>query len=211
MLDHDCSTTAAESRYGYCRCGCGKLTTPYTETRRKNGVLVAVKGEPRQYIQSHHFCRPLAQRFWEKVNRAGPDDCWVWSGARDAGGYGLIYLDGKHVLAHRIAYKMQPGAEPGDQDVLHRCDNPPCQNAGHLFLGTQADNNADMFSKGRHANPRGSRHGNAKLTEHLVIVIRQRYRAGGITQRELAAEYGVSQGAIFFAIHGHNWSQVALQ
>ena len=101
---------------------------------------------------------PLEERFWSGVDRRGPDECWNWTRARQTRGlkYGIIgigsRLDGskRAVLAHRLAWQLTHGplARQGLK-VLHRCDNPLCCNPAHLFLGTQADNVADMFSKGR--------------------------------------------------------------
>lgn len=84
--------------------------------------------------------------FWSKVDRSGgPDACWQWLGFRDRIGYGHF----SHKLAHRIAWIARFGGIPEGQQVLHHCDNPPCCNSRHLFLGTQADNMRDCVAKGR--------------------------------------------------------------
>src|SRR5947209_19812053 len=95
---------------------------------------------------------PLDVRFWRRVVVAGADDCWVWTGARSKSGYGRIGADRpRRVLqAHRVAYELTNGVHlPPEDCVLHRCDNPPCCNPAHLFLGDRAVNNADMDAKGR--------------------------------------------------------------
>ena len=101
--------------------------------------------------------RPLAERFWEKVDRSGGTDaCWPWIGAIGVHGYGRVNLDGRSTgIASRVAWTLTFG-DPGDLGVLHRCDNPPCCNPAHLFLGTQLDNSRDMVAKGRAAWQRAS-------------------------------------------------------
>lgn len=94
--------------------------------------------------------RPLAERFWEKVQRS--DGCWTWTACRNALGYGSIQYGKprKVVLAHRVAWELAHGAPPGrDVEVCHSCDNPSCVRPDHLFLGTHLDNMRDMYAKGR--------------------------------------------------------------
>ena len=94
--------------------------------------------------------RPLAERFWEKVDRSGgPGSCWPFGGSRSGKGYGRLSVPGTHgETASRVAYRMSVG-ELGDLQVPHKCDNPPCCNPDHLFLGTPLDNMRDMAAKGR--------------------------------------------------------------
>lgn len=99
------------------------------------------------------FAIPIEERFWGKVNRIGFEECWEWMAARDPNGYGRI--GGKRPraeLAHRVAYRLTRGDIPLGLHVCHSCDNPPCCNPNHLFLGTDLDNNRDMRAKGRDAN-----------------------------------------------------------
>lgn len=110
--------------------------------------------------------RPVLDRFWDKVSTTpSSDDCWPWTEKTFAFGYGAFW-DGTHTMhAHRFLYIAINGPIPDDRFVCHRCDNPPCCNPGHLFLGTPKDNADDMVSKGRYeterrdqARPRGDAH-----------------------------------------------------
>lgn len=89
------------------------------------------------------------ERFWSKVNKT--DECWLWTRGRTKQGYGTFSLDGKTHNAHRLAWLFTYG-DPGELQVLHRCDNPPCVRPDHLFLGTVADNMKDRDAKGRNGH-----------------------------------------------------------
>lgn len=88
--------------------------------------------------------------FWEKVDRSGgPDTCWLWMGGRNDQGYGIAQFNGKIIGAHRLSYMIANGEIPYGFLVCHHCDTPACVNPSHLWLGTQKDNLADSFAKGR--------------------------------------------------------------
>ena len=99
--------------------------------------------------------KSTAERFWAKVDRSdGPDACWPWTGHRARRGYGQFKMFGRSVPAHRVAWELTNGPIPpgdhfGTMCACHRCDNPPCCNPTHLFLGSMADNVADRDAKGR--------------------------------------------------------------
>lgn len=94
--------------------------------------------------------RSFEERFWERVDRSGgPGACHPWTRAKTPRGYGAVTWHNRSQRAHRMAWIITYGPIPAGLNVLHRCDNPPCCNSAHLFLGTAADNNADMRAKGR--------------------------------------------------------------
>jgi len=155
---------------------------------------------------------PAVDRFWPKVAKREPNDCWEWSGARDPNGYGRFYHGrGSYKLSHRVAWELINGVIPGPSGllgmyVLHRCDNPPCCNPGHLFLGTHTDNMADMARKGRHADHRGERSSVSKLTLASVNAIRARLATGLETNTAIALDYGVYNSTISMIKHRKRWN-----
>jgi hypothetical protein len=89
------------------------------------------------------------QRLMEKIEIDESTQCWNWTGAINANGYGNFFLDGKYIAAHRASYQIHKGPIPAFNFVLHGCDNPRCINPEHLFVGTQKDNMDDMTNKNR--------------------------------------------------------------
>ncbi len=145
--------------------------------------------------------------FWSRMNKAGPTTCWEWSGKRNREGYGQLEIAGKYVRAHRIAWEKANGPISPGMLVCHRCDNPPCCNPAHLFLGTNAENMGDMASKGRAVSnpPRGVNQHSHKLTEDDVRAIRS---SVGISQKALGLKYGVSQPTINSIVRRKYWAHV---
>lgn len=168
---------------------------------------------------------PLAERFWAKVDRRGPAECWPWLATKNNHGYGMLWAGkakGYKTLAHRISYELHFGLVPeGDGHhgtvVMHTCDNPGCVNPGHLTLGTQGANMADKHAKGRARwghNPnnrppimRGSAHGQAKLTEDKVRELRIQW-ASGVSLRQTARETGLDRKTLMRVKNGTGWRHV---
>jgi len=150
------------------------------------------------------------ERFWLKVDTSsGLGACWPWTGSLHTLGYGHVGIEGKLQKAHRVAWALanNDGMLP-DMCVLHTCDNRRCCNPAHLWLGTQADNMADMKAKGRRKNiGLGSANGRAVLNEDDVQVIRQRLRSGESQQR-IADAYGVYQTTISGIKIGRLWAHL---
>lgn len=170
---------------------------------------------PCPYCGSLSELEQTVARFWSKVQKT--DTCWVWSGARNSGGYGQFKFDGKQQAASRVSYVLAHGPiEPG-LFVCHRCDNRACVRPDHLFLGTPQDNRDDCERKGRHAigartrpetRAKGEQHARARLTDEKVREIRRRLEAGD-SLGFLAARFGVTKVAIRFIGMRRTWKHVA--
>ena len=130
-------------------------------------------------------------RYWEKVDLCGPHECWPWLASTNAGGYGRFDKRLGYELAHRYAWFLAYG-DPGLMCVLHKCDNPSCQNPDHLFLGTRDDNNKDRMRKGRGRGAPWYNHNKAKLNPDRVALVRRLYATNRYTLKQLATQFGVS-------------------
>ena len=146
-------------------------------------------------------------RFFSKIDRSDPADCWSWAACRDKDGYGMFWDGDRLVRAHRYSYMLAIGIIPEGLQVLHRCDNPSCVNPDHLFLGTHADNADDRNAKGRQAY--GTKVNTAKLSEKDVREIRDFLATCHYSQNEIAAMYGVRQPTISVIKTGRTWAHVA--
>jgi DNA-binding XRE family transcriptional regulator len=156
----------------------------------------------------------IEDRFWSKVEVRQAGECWPWQRATDQHGYGNFWVPagelgltrGRVIKAHRVAFLLTHGRWP-TPNALHGCDEPSCCNAGnpeHVHEGDHSMNMQERFQRGRwmeagEANPRAS------LTNDQAAEIRLRYAAGGVLQRELAVEFGVSRQAIGFIVNGKTY------
>lgn len=175
----DCGKTAVK-RLGHMRngttssCGCIERAGAGSP-RTRLAALIAPKREYRPWETDD-------ERYKGYENAGGPGECWVWIGSRSPAGYGALSYGKRVQAAHRVAWERANGAIPLGLCVLHKCDNPPCVNPSHLFLGTRADNIADCIKKGRFFKPR------VRLNDDAVRHI----RISTETQEELAKKYGVA-------------------
>lgn len=146
----------------------------------------------------------VTESFFSKARRQ-PNGCWIWTGALGSHRrYGSVGFQGRVWLAHRLAWRLHTGKDPGESCVCHRCDNGLCINPTHLFLGTQGDNVADMETKKRSRHPRRADHGRAKLTEHDVTKIKK-LSASGRSGRSIAKQFGVAAPTIYRILNGKGW------
>lgn len=133
--------------------------------------------------------------------------CWEWGGRINDGGYGFVVVGGRLHMAHRLAFEQAHGPIPAGMVVCHRCDNRRCINPSHLFAGTQADNVADMDSKGRRVPLLGSANGIAVINEDDARQIKQRLAAGE-QGRAIAASFGVHECTVSLIKRGKTWTHV---
>lgn len=192
-------------------CGCGQKAPIATHTINRKQQI---KGQPLRFIQYHavraRSSRSPVERFWEKVDKRGPDECWNWLGAR-AYGYGRLVIgsrkdETRHVIiASRFSYELVYGPIPESMFICHTCDNRSCVNPTHLFLGTHQDNMTDMYNKSR--STKGEKNGQAKLTHDEVRQIRQRY-ASGETQRAISRLYAIGQSTVQAIVSRKIWNHV---
>ena len=200
---HSCSATQgrtcsvdgcerAHSAFGYCRMHCRRWKAHGDTLPRKGG-------KPREARTEEQLLRAFNDRFIK-----APNGCWEWQGRPRKQGYGGFNVYGRTLGAHKAAYVLLVGPVPDGLCVCHTCDNRICVNPAHLWLGTIAENNADMLAKGRArwsvealhsvkpAPRRGELNGEAKLTATQALAI----RADPRLQRVIAAEYGVSKALV---------------
>lgn len=163
-------------------------------------------------------CKPftLEQRiamFWTRVVKT--DGCWEWNGARSifvkrkGEGYGVMRAQGKNQFTHRFSWEIHNGPIPNGLLVLHKCDNPPCVNPDHLFLGTYLDNARDRDSKGRlnHRNIYGEEVGTSKLTTVQVLEMRRLHK-DGVHRNEIAKIFGRPVIHVNQIVYRYTWKHL---
>jgi hypothetical protein len=149
--------------------------------------------------------KSLDDRFWEKVDKRGPDDCWLWTAATNDAGYGVIRPAGEHsgpcLRAHRYSAELA-GMQIEGLHVLHSCDNPRCVNPAHLRPGTDAENMRDAMERDR--IPVGEARANSKLTEAEAYAVRD-LRLMGYGPDVIAGRFGVSRSAVIAIAKQRTW------
>lgn len=176
--------------------------------RYGSSVHTGPSNQPELEVDVPVYDDKTIERFWSKVDRRGPDDCWEWTGFCER--YGRFKVDGKNMEAHRFALMVTNG-EPTLDNIyaLHRCDNPPCCNPAHLYWGSNGDNQRDAYSRNRRVAPgvRGSRNGKSKLTEYEVVEIKELIKTG-FKAGFIAKKFGRAYTTISEIRRGANWKWV---
>lgn len=168
-------------------------------------------------IKGIEVAKSSVRKFWSRVRVAGKNECWLWqagfNGKKRGHNYGLIHLpDIGKVLAHRVALALTTGKWSDTLHTLHECDNPPCCNPNHLFLGTQADNVQDCTDKKRRGCVSGVNHPGAKLNDDKVRkmkkLVRLREKYMKYTKAYFANKHGVDPALIHRIIKGTSWRHI---
>lgn len=188
-----------------------KLATEYRKNNlraRKDYMNLRARkiGKVRQYpckncgslcykVYAHAFCSDKC-RFMFKVDST--NECWLWLGLRTKSNYGKFSIGKKYISAHRFSYSLFNGLLDEDKFVCHTCDNPPCVNPEHLFLGTPLENMMDMTEKGRQ---------HSKLTVFNVIEIRKMWD-NGLSQRKIIEKFNITSGTVSNITARRSWKHI---
>jgi hypothetical protein len=152
----------------------------------------------------------IVEDFLARVKKTS--GCWIWTGGLNKAGYGTVKIFNKPKLAHRVSYEIHVGNLPVKILVCHKCDNPPCVNPDHLFLGTHRDNAFDSMKKGRFSinKRRGSKSHLSRLTESQVIQIRNRYVKGSRKNGSagIAKDFNVQPNTISKIVTRRTWNHL---
>lgn len=122
-------------------------------------------------------------------------------------GVGQIRFEGRARLVPRVVWQLSRGPIPDGMLVCHRCDNPPCVEIDHLFLGTSKDNSQDMVRKGRAPSIRGEKSVLAKCSEEQIREIKNLAQKG-VLLKEIAIMYGYHRAHVSRIVNGKRWAHV---
>lgn len=207
-----------------CECGCGMMVRfenkfifnhhrkgiPIPESTRqkqregRKGKKHTKESRKKMSLARKGKIKNTPEDFWDKCHKS--EGCWEWAGSRNRDGYGWFCFNGKTQGTHRLAWQLTHGSIPKGMSVLHKCDNPPCVNPDHLFIGTQGDNIRDAFSKNK--MPIGSERSASKLAERQVRLIKDDLKDAAVNYSELGRRFGVSTSVIYDIRDGVTWRHI---
>lgn len=174
---------------------CDRLVTSKGATCNRHNYLKRHYGS-----YDYNLTHPTEEEiFWDNVDKSG--ECWVWKGYINESGYGLARLNKNQTRAHRVSWEIHHGKIPEGIFVCHKCDNPPCVNPSHLFLGTNQDNIQDKVNKGRSGRP------NAKLKPSDIFIIKDLLEMN-IPSQEIESLFNVSRQTISGIKFARRWKSV---
>lgn len=158
------------------------------------------------------------ERFWDKVRVGNPDECWEWQGAVESFGYGFMwagplypYRKRHWIKAHRVSWEIHNGEIPKGRYVLHKCDNPPCVNPNHLYIGTATENVHDRArrKRGKEHRQQGAANDNSKLTEADVrAIIVELQKLPRQSQSSIAEKFGIKQPQVSRIMLKQTWKHL---
>ena len=162
-------------------------------------------------VNPDHLVSGDESRFWSKVKRDLSTECWIWTGDTDKGGYGVFCITngGKSIEHRATVYSLflDGVMVPEGMQVCHTCDNPPCINPSHLWVGTNQENTADKIAKNRQSKGSGNRKPYVLLTPEMVVSVRDRF-AKGESMRSIAESLGTVHRTISEAIRRITWKDI---
>lgn len=144
----------------------------------------------------------LGERFWSKVDRGEPDECWKWQAGKHQFDYGSFSVDGDTRLAHQLVFESEKGRRKNN--VLHTCGNPSCVNPSHLYAGDQSDNNRDAVEHGSRGYS-GEDNPHSKFTRKEVEEMREEYDETDVTYEDLAEKHDSNKSTIGNIVREDTW------
>jgi len=162
--------------------------------------------------------KTYSERFWKRIKTGNPDECWPWSGAHNEHGYGSVCKDGVLRKAHRVAWELTFGKIPEGKWVLHKCDNPPCCNPNHLYIGTIVENTKDAIERKRFRSGDqhwmkkhiGSANPNTKLKEETVRLVLLEASQKLLNANQISKKFNIPRTTLRRIIDRVTWKHVTI-
>ncbi|RPI85131.1 MAG: hypothetical protein EHM34_00045 [Nitrosopumilales archaeon] len=186
-----------------CKCECGNTKIIATSNLRLGNIFSC--GCLRS-INRENYDQDMKNKLLSRID-IKDNGCWEWKGAKHRQGYGNIGYKRKVCLAHRISWKLFRGDLRDDILVLHKCDNPPCINPDHLFLGSDRDNVLDSISKGRFYRAKGKDHYFSRFSNEQIKEIRK-LSESGITYDKIAKLFDSHKATICHIVKRKSWKHL---